>query len=321
MVEYKPLVDRAIEAAEHHPVACVVKQRPQAAATLVEGRDVDWDVAMQGRPREPGRVRRGRGDRPALRALHLRHHRQAQGHRARQRRARGGARLVTAQHLRHPPRSGLVGRLRRRLGRRPLLHRLRAAALRCHHRALRGQAGGHPGRRRLLAGHRRAPGGGAVHRAHGDPGDQEGGPGRDLPRAARHLARSATCSWPGSGSTPTPTPGPPSTSASRSWTTGGRPRPDGRSPPTCAGWSRCRSSRVRRRSPCPGSTYGCSTPAARRCRRARRARSACGCRCRRAPCRRCGATTSATSPPTCRRTTGTTSPVTGATSTRTATSS
>ncbi len=42
VVEYKPLVDRAIELARHKPQSCVVYQRPQATATLVAGRDHDW---------------------------------------------------------------------------------------------------------------------------------------------------------------------------------------------------------------------------------------------------------------------------------------
>src|SRR6476659_8122002 len=46
IVEYKPIVDRALELAEHQPVAVVVKQRPQAEATLQAPRDVDWDLAM-----------------------------------------------------------------------------------------------------------------------------------------------------------------------------------------------------------------------------------------------------------------------------------
>ena len=41
-----------------------------------------------------------------------------------------------------------------------------------------GKPVGTPGRRRVLAGRRRAPGRGAVHRADRDPGDQEGGPRR-----------------------------------------------------------------------------------------------------------------------------------------------
>jgi propionyl-CoA synthetase len=46
VVEYKPLLDRALELATHEPSACVVLQRPQAEATLVEGRDLDWATAM-----------------------------------------------------------------------------------------------------------------------------------------------------------------------------------------------------------------------------------------------------------------------------------
>ena len=47
VVEYKPMVDRALDLAEHKPDVCVVKQRPQAGASMVEGRDVDWDVVMR----------------------------------------------------------------------------------------------------------------------------------------------------------------------------------------------------------------------------------------------------------------------------------
>ena len=53
VVEYKPLVDRALELAEHQVPAVVVKQRPQARAGLVEGRDVDWDVAMRAGRTDP----------------------------------------------------------------------------------------------------------------------------------------------------------------------------------------------------------------------------------------------------------------------------
>jgi len=42
VIEYKPLIDRAIEIATHKPEICVVLQRPQAAASMVEGRDHDW---------------------------------------------------------------------------------------------------------------------------------------------------------------------------------------------------------------------------------------------------------------------------------------
>jgi propionyl-CoA synthetase len=45
VVEYKPMLDRAIELAAHKPEACVVLQRPQAEARLTPGRDLDWAVA------------------------------------------------------------------------------------------------------------------------------------------------------------------------------------------------------------------------------------------------------------------------------------
>ena len=47
VVEYKPMIDRALDLAEHAPDTVVVKQRPQAEATLVEGRDHDWDLVMK----------------------------------------------------------------------------------------------------------------------------------------------------------------------------------------------------------------------------------------------------------------------------------
>jgi propionyl-CoA synthetase len=46
VVAYKPIVDRALELAEHQPDAVVVKQRPQAEAEMRRPRDVDWDLAL-----------------------------------------------------------------------------------------------------------------------------------------------------------------------------------------------------------------------------------------------------------------------------------
>jgi propionyl-CoA synthetase len=42
VIEYKPLLDRALELAEHAPDHLVVLQRPQAEATLEAPRDLDW---------------------------------------------------------------------------------------------------------------------------------------------------------------------------------------------------------------------------------------------------------------------------------------
>ena len=46
VIEYKPLLDGAIELATHKPSACVILQRDTARCELVEGRDVDWAEAM-----------------------------------------------------------------------------------------------------------------------------------------------------------------------------------------------------------------------------------------------------------------------------------
>jgi len=46
VIPYKPLVDQAIEQARHKPAHCVVFQRPQAVATMIAGRDLDWSEQM-----------------------------------------------------------------------------------------------------------------------------------------------------------------------------------------------------------------------------------------------------------------------------------
>jgi len=53
VVAYKPLLDRALELAEHTPTAVVVKQREQLEADLVDGRDLDWDIAMKAGTSDP----------------------------------------------------------------------------------------------------------------------------------------------------------------------------------------------------------------------------------------------------------------------------
>jgi propionyl-CoA synthetase len=46
VIEYKPILDRALGMATHQPAHCVILQRPQARATMTPGRDLDWDQAM-----------------------------------------------------------------------------------------------------------------------------------------------------------------------------------------------------------------------------------------------------------------------------------
>ena len=48
VVEYKPILDQAIELAAHKPGRCVIVQRPAAPAALTAGRDLDWEQAMAG---------------------------------------------------------------------------------------------------------------------------------------------------------------------------------------------------------------------------------------------------------------------------------
>ena len=43
IVLYKPLLDEAIALSTHQPARCLILQRPQATATLVDGRDLDWE--------------------------------------------------------------------------------------------------------------------------------------------------------------------------------------------------------------------------------------------------------------------------------------
>jgi propionyl-CoA synthetase len=48
VVPYKPLLDGAVDMATHKAQRCVILQRPQAPAMLVEGRDLDWGDFVSG---------------------------------------------------------------------------------------------------------------------------------------------------------------------------------------------------------------------------------------------------------------------------------
>ena len=47
VIEYKPIVDSAIDMAQHKPTSCIVLQRPQAQADMQAGRDIDWQQALE----------------------------------------------------------------------------------------------------------------------------------------------------------------------------------------------------------------------------------------------------------------------------------
>jgi len=54
VIEYKPLVDKALELALHQPAHVLVLQRPQAMAELHAGRDLDWrETLAHAQPAEP----------------------------------------------------------------------------------------------------------------------------------------------------------------------------------------------------------------------------------------------------------------------------
>lgn len=46
VIEYKPLLDKAIEMARHKPQNCIIYQREQARASMHKERDHDWEEAM-----------------------------------------------------------------------------------------------------------------------------------------------------------------------------------------------------------------------------------------------------------------------------------
>lgn len=48
LIEYKPLVDRALQLAHHQLRHVLVLQRPQVCADLQPGRDLDWQQALVG---------------------------------------------------------------------------------------------------------------------------------------------------------------------------------------------------------------------------------------------------------------------------------
>ena len=47
VIPYKPLLDGAIEMSDSKPKKCIVFQRPQESASMIDGRDIDWEDAMK----------------------------------------------------------------------------------------------------------------------------------------------------------------------------------------------------------------------------------------------------------------------------------
>ena len=196
------------------------RRRPGTPAATI------WlhEDAERRRRRLPARADGRRG--PALHPLHLGLDRPAQGRRCTPPAATSLYAAMTHQYVfdYHDGRHLLVHR-RRRLGHRPQLHRLRPARERRHHADVRGRPD-LARRRPLLAGLREAQGQHLLHRAHRDP--RADGPGPRVGRQARPLAACASSARSASRSTPRPGTGTTrssATTAARSSTPGGRPRP------------------------------------------------------------------------------------------------
>ena len=174
--------DRARRATS--PSACLILQRPQAAATMVEGRDQDW--ADDGRRRRAGATacrcaRPIRSTSSTRRAPRACRRASCATTAATRWRCSGRCRTCTASspgdvYWAASDVGWVVGHS---------LHRLRAAAARLHDDPLRGQARRDARRGRVLARGRRARRADAVHRADRVPRDQEGGSRRRAARAVR----------------------------------------------------------------------------------------------------------------------------------------
>ncbi|MDP7554501.1 MAG: AMP-binding protein, partial [Candidatus Thioglobus sp.] len=47
IIDYKPLLDSAIEIAKHKVQKCIIYQRKQSEAIMIEGRDIDWTKSIK----------------------------------------------------------------------------------------------------------------------------------------------------------------------------------------------------------------------------------------------------------------------------------
>ena len=178
IIPYKPLLDAAIAEAKSKPEHCLVLQRPMCRADLVAGRDHDWDeLAAAARPADCVPVL-------ATDPLYILYTSGTTGIPKGVVRDNGGHAVALRWSL--PNIYGVapdevfwtasdVGWV---VGHSYIVYA--PLLLRLHHGHVRGQAGRHPRRRRLLAGDRAARGPRVLYRADRIPRDQARGPRRAI---------------------------------------------------------------------------------------------------------------------------------------------
>ena len=201
VVQYKPLLDEAIALAQHKPDACLILQRPQAQATMVAGRDHDW-AAVRDHALVHARSVYDCVPVAATDPLYILYTSGTTGRPKGVVRDNGGHMVALKWSMKNlygiDPgdvwwTASDIGWV---VGHSYIVYA--PAAARLHLDPLRGQAGRHAGRRRILARDRRAWRAGAVHRADRVSRDQKRRPAGQAVGAARSVEIPHACFWPAS---------------------------------------------------------------------------------------------------------------------------
>ena len=176
-VPYKHLVDEAMRLASHPPSRVIIVNRGlDTAMSSAAGRDLDYATLRAQHVGASVPCEWLESSEPSYILYTSGTTGQAEGRAARHRRLCGRAGGIDARHLLRGSRRDDVHHQRHRLGRRPLVHRLRAAAQRIDDDHVRGPAD--PARsRHLVEDRRRAQGADDVQLADGDPRAEKAGSG------------------------------------------------------------------------------------------------------------------------------------------------